>query len=46
VDADIEGDAWFPDYSVEQWQLVETQAHPADEKNSYPMVFNSYQKNQ
>ncbi len=39
VDADIEGDAWFPEYNADEWQQVEKQPHPADEKNNYPHTF-------
>ncbi len=46
VDADIEGDAWFPDYPSDLWQQVGTQSHPADDKNAYAMTFNTYEKRQ
>ena len=46
VDADIEGDAWFPDYPSDHWQKVDTQSHPADDKNVYAMTFNTYEKRQ
>ena len=46
VDADIEGDAWFPDYPSDLWDQVDTQSHPADDKNAYAMTFNTYEKRQ
>lgn len=36
VDADIAGDAWFPEFDASQWQEVERIHHPADDKNPYP----------
>lgn len=36
VDADIEGDAWFPEFDASQWQETERTHHPADDKNPYP----------
>jgi len=39
VDAEIEGDAWFPEFDENQWREVERIHHPADEKNKYPHDF-------
>ncbi|MDZ7803874.1 type 3 dihydrofolate reductase [Thiohalophilus sp.] len=36
VDADIEGDAWFPEFDPNEWQETERHHHPADDKNPYP----------
>ena len=44
VDADIEGDAWFPEYNSDEWTLAETNSHPVDEKNSYAMQFKVFKK--
>ena len=44
VDATIEGDAWFPEYNSDDWDCVETQLHPIDEKNNYAMTFKIYHK--
>jgi len=46
VDADIDGDAWFPDYPSDLWQQVDTESYPADDKNAYAMTFNTYEKRQ
>ena len=35
VDAECEGDAWFPDFDVSEWNIVSEQKHNADEKNNY-----------
>jgi len=39
IDAVFEGDAWFPEFSLQQWQEVSRQAGVVDEKNIYPHVF-------
>lgn len=39
IDADLEGDTYFPDYLPEQWQVIYQQDHQSDEQNSYPYQF-------
>jgi len=39
VEAEVEGDAWFPQFDQEAWQERECRAHPADDKNPYACVF-------
>ena len=39
VHAEIEGDAWFPDFDTGQWDQTERLDYKADEKNSYPYSF-------
>jgi dihydrofolate reductase len=39
IDADIEGDAFFPEWDARAWQEVDRNAHAADEKNCYSMDF-------
>lgn len=39
IDADLQGDTYFPDYSPEQWQVIYQEDHLADDKNSYPYQF-------
>ena len=39
VDIDVAGDAWFPDYAAENWQLCEEHRHGVDDKNAYAMCF-------
>jgi dihydrofolate reductase len=36
VEADVEGDTWFPDFDRSQWNQVEIERHPADERHAYP----------
>lgn len=33
VETQVEGDAWFPQYDPGQWQEIERQRYPADERN-------------
>ena len=39
VDADVEGDAWFPVLDSAQWREVARDAHPADDRHAYPFSF-------
>ncbi|HEB82219.1 MAG TPA: type 3 dihydrofolate reductase [Gammaproteobacteria bacterium] len=44
VEADFEGDAWFPSIDPDVWQEVESSAHPADEKNAYECRFVTFER--
>jgi dihydrofolate reductase len=39
VHADIEGDAWFPEFALDDWIEQERYEHDADEKNPYAVSF-------
>lgn len=39
IEAEIQGDAYFPDWSASEWHEVERLARAADEKNVYNMEF-------
>jgi dihydrofolate reductase len=39
VEADVTGDTLFPELDWAQWREVEAGAHPADERNQYPVSF-------
>ena len=39
VDAELDGDAWFPDYDESEWQETERVEVSADEKNPYDHCF-------
>jgi dihydrofolate reductase len=39
VHADVKGDAWFPDFPLNEWREAERHDHPADEKNPHPYSF-------
>ena len=42
VDAEVEGDAFFPEWDPAEWTLVESVPHPADERHAWPFAFNTY----
>jgi len=42
VEDSFEGDAWFPDFNLEQWSIVASEEHSADEKNSSAYRFVAY----
>lgn len=35
VDTEVEGDAWFPEFNIDEWLIVEEESFQADEKNEY-----------
>jgi dihydrofolate reductase len=37
VEADVEGDTYFPPLDRSQWDEREVERHPADERNAYPI---------
>jgi dihydrofolate reductase len=39
VHAEVEGDAWFPEFDRSEWQEVDRHDFDADEKNDYPYSF-------
>ncbi len=39
VQADVPGDTFFPAFDPTQWVDVHCDAHPADERNNYPVTF-------
>lgn len=39
VHADVAGDTYFPAFDPAQWVEVACEAHPADERNEYPVTF-------
>jgi dihydrofolate reductase len=39
VEADLEGDAWFPEFDLQAWYEAQRDARPGDAKNLYPCVF-------
>ncbi len=44
VDAEFEGDAWFPEYDKNQWHETESVTRQADEKNRYDCRFVTLEK--
>lgn len=45
VDAEFEGDAWFPDFNDNEWREAESRLRLADEKNKYDCRFIIFEKN-
>lgn len=39
IDADVNGDTYFPEYTTEEWKEISREAHPADKENKYPYTF-------
>lgn len=44
VQAKLEGDAWFTEVDWSQWQKVESEEVPADEKNRYAHCFELWER--
>lgn len=44
VDAEVEGDVFFPEINLGNWRLLSEEAHRADEKNDYDYTFQVYEK--
>ena len=45
IDADLEGDAHFPQFNESEWKESTRMHHPADEKHAYSMRFKVYTLN-
>ena len=44
IQAVIDGDVYFPEFSKEQWKEVSREHHPADEKHKYAFDFVLYER--
>lgn len=44
VDADVDGDARFPEFDWSEWREIERQKHAADEKNPHACTFVSLER--
>lgn len=44
VEAEVEGDAFFPKFDLSDWEEVDRRSHPADEKNDHPCTFLVYDR--
>lgn len=42
IHASFEGDAFFPEFSTSDWQLVNESYHPIDERHAYAFTFQTY----
>ncbi len=39
IDTDAQGDAWFPELDLDEWELRCSISHPADARHGVPFVF-------
>lgn len=39
VHADVQGDAYFPEFDQSKWRVIQSQSHKADDKNSHDCEF-------
>ena len=44
VDAECEGDAWFPEFDLANWEIVSKQSYYRDEKNNYNFKIVEYHR--
>ena len=44
VDAECEGDAWFPEFDLANWKIVSEQDYSSDEKNNYNFKIVEYHR--
>ncbi|BBR40936.1 dihydrofolate reductase [Aeromonas veronii] len=44
IDLAVEGDTRFPAFDDGQWQRIDCESHPADEKNPHPYRFETWQR--
>lgn len=44
VDTECEGDAWFPKYNVNDWDIVSESSYSADEKNNFNFKMVEYNR--
>jgi len=44
VDTECEGDAWFPEFSLKDWEIVSEINHLADKKNKYDFRIVEYRR--
>lgn len=44
VEGEFEADTYFPDVNDKDWELVNEEHHPKDEKHKYAFTFKTYQR--
>jgi len=44
VHAEVEGDTYFPDFDLDEWELASEEHHEADEKNEFRYSFLVYER--
>ena len=45
IDAEIEGDVYFPPVDYKEWNLISEEKHTKDESNPYDFIFKIYERN-
>jgi dihydrofolate reductase len=46
IDTSIDGDAFFPEFDYEDWEVLSSKYHDADEKNQFGATFKIYERKQ
>jgi dihydrofolate reductase len=44
IHAEVEGDTFFPEFDLDDWELVSEEHHEADEKNEFDYSFLVYER--
>ena len=44
VHGDYQGDTFFPEIDPAEWRLVESEDHPADDRNEVPLTFETWER--
>lgn len=44
VQAEMEGDAFFPETNRQEWEITEERYHPVDERHEYDFYFRNYRR--
>lgn len=45
IETTLEGDTFFPSIDAKRWELIQSEPHPANEKNSFPYTFKLFKAN-
>ena len=45
IDAEFEGDVFFPEFDLTEWSLTSEEFNPPDLKNKYPFTVRIYERN-
>ena len=44
VDVECEGDAWFPEFDLSEWNIIKQQIIKSDEKNNFNFNIVTYER--
>ncbi len=44
IDADLDGDTFFPELDWRLWREVDRESHPADQRHAYSFVISTYER--